>query len=98
DLDRFKQVNDTRGHATGDRLLVAVGASLRQATRGHAVVARVGGEEFLIAEATRDDDADALAERLRLAIATSSWDITASVGVACSRVSDDADTRALLTE
>lgn len=98
DLDRFKQVNDTLGHATGDRLLVAVGASLRRATRGDSVVARVGGEEFLIAEATTHDDADALAERLRLAIATSSWEITASVGVACRRVSDHADTRELLTE
>jgi len=98
DLDRFKQVNDTRGHATGDRLLVTVGASLRQSTRGRAVVARVGGEEFLIAEATRHDDAEALAERLRLAIASTSWGITASVGVACSRLTGDSGTRELLGE
>jgi len=98
DLDRFKQVNDTRGHAAGDRLLVAVAASLRQSTRGEAAVARVGGEEFLIAEATRDDDADALAERLRQAIASTAGSITASVGVACSRFDGEADTRELLGE
>ena len=98
DLDRFKQVNDTRGHAAGDRLLVAVAASLRQSTRGEAAVARVGGEEFLIAEATRDDDADALAERLRLAIASTAGEITASVGVACAQFSGEAGTRELLSE
>ncbi|MBB2990365.1 diguanylate cyclase (GGDEF)-like protein [Mycolicibacterium iranicum] len=96
DLDRFKLVNDTRGHSTGDRLLVAVAASLRHCTRGQAVVARVGGEEFLIAEASPRDDADAFAERLRIAIASSSWDITASVGVACGRVGAPADTRQLV--
>jgi diguanylate cyclase (GGDEF)-like protein len=98
DLDHFKRVNDTRGHATGDRLLVSVAASLRQATRGQAIVGRVGGEEFLIAEATREDDADALAERLRATIATSSWGVTASVGVVCARLNRDADTREILGE
>lgn len=83
DLDRFKQINDTRGHATGDRLLVAVGASLQQVTGEKAVVARVGGEEFLVAEVTHDDGADAMAERLRLAVEATSEDVTASVGVAC---------------
>lgn len=83
DLDRFKHVNDTRGHATGDRLLVAVAASLRQAAYIRAVVARVGGEEFLVAEVTAHDDADAMAERLRRAVAETDGGITASVGVAC---------------
>ena len=41
-----KQVNDTRGHATFDRILVAVADKLREAARGRGVVARVGGEEF----------------------------------------------------
>ena len=98
DLDRFKQINDTRGHATGDRLLVSIGGCLRHCARGEAVVGRVGGEEFLIAEVTRDDDAEALAERLRLAIASSSWGITASVGVACRRLPEGADTWELLGE
>lgn len=96
DLDRFKQVNDTRGHATGHRLLVTVGASLRQCARGRAIVARVGGEEFLIAEATRHDDADAPAERLRLA--STLLGITASDGVACTRFDGDSGTRELLGE
>ncbi|ADT99780.1 GGDEF domain-containing protein [Mycolicibacterium gilvum] len=96
DLDRFKQINDTRGHATGDRLLVSISGCLCHCARGEAVVGRVGGEEFLIAEVTRDDDAEALAERLRLAIASTSWGITASVGVACRRLNGDADTRDLL--
>ena len=91
DLDRFKDVNDTRGHATGDRLLVAVAASLRQAAYKHAVVARVGGEEFLVAEVTARDDADAMAERLRQAVADTDGGITASVGVACHVLDGDLD-------
>ena len=82
DLDRFKEVNDTRGHTTGDRILVAVGDKLRHATSGRAVVARVGGEEFLIAEMTQSGEAHAIAERLREAVAEIPWGATASVGVA----------------
>ncbi|MCC5986912.1 MAG: diguanylate cyclase [Pararhodobacter sp.] len=48
DLDRFKQVNDTLGHAAGDHVLVAVAAALRQSVRGNDLVARVGGDEFII--------------------------------------------------
>lgn len=82
DLDGFKQVNDTKGHATGDRILIAVGDNLRQASRSDAVVARVGGEEFLIAETTPGNEARATAERLRRAVAATPWQVTASLGVA----------------
>ncbi|HZP66834.1 MAG TPA: EAL domain-containing protein [Rudaea sp.] len=48
DLDRFKHVNDSMGHATGDRVLKAVGALLRNSVRDSATVARLGGDEFTV--------------------------------------------------
>lgn len=48
DLDDFKLVNDTRGHAAGDRLLVAVVRDLRRLVRPYDVVARMGGDEFMV--------------------------------------------------
>jgi diguanylate cyclase (GGDEF)-like protein len=46
DLDRFKPLNDTYGHAVGDRVLAAVGARLQQASDDRVIVARLGGDEF----------------------------------------------------
>jgi diguanylate cyclase (GGDEF)-like protein len=48
DLDHFKTVNDTYGHPAGDAVLAAFGAQLRQNSRATDVVARFGGEEFLV--------------------------------------------------
>ena len=63
DLDRFKEVNDSLGHAYGDRMLVEVAALLRAGARDTDVVARVGGDEFLIMLADLDvQDAPELAE------------------------------------
>lgn len=55
DLDRFKQINDTFGHATGDGVLKAVAELLRVSTRSTDVVARLGGDEFAIVLAQHDD-------------------------------------------
>lgn len=82
DLDCFKQVNDTRGHAGGDEVLKAVAAVLRRAAGGDAVVARIGGEEFCIASTTSDRHVHHLADRVCAAIGELPDGVTASVGTA----------------
>lgn len=69
DIDHFKKINDTYGHAAGDAVLAAVGRALMNVCRETDLVARYGGEEFsVIAPATRDDGLSALAERFRSAV------------------------------
>lgn len=71
DLDHFKQVNDEHGHAMGDRVLQVFAQQARQATREADVVARWGGEEFLIVmPETSAEGAALLVERLREALTT----------------------------
>ena len=65
DLDGFKAVNDSLGHAAGDELLVVVARRLRDAVRDSAVLARPAGDEFVLLEALADPgDVEPLAERL----------------------------------
>jgi diguanylate cyclase (GGDEF)-like protein len=82
DLDDFKTVNDTHGHAVGDQAIVAVAAALRQNLDGASVIGRIGGEEFLIGARLPSDKALAMAESVRAAIASTPFAVTASVGVA----------------
>ncbi|NKY36858.1 GGDEF domain-containing protein [Nocardia speluncae] len=85
DLDRFKTVNDTWGHRVGDTVLVRTARRLRDAAGEEAVVARTGGEEFVVAAPIPAADARAEAERLRLVVAAppaTAVEVTASVGVA----------------
>lgn len=69
DLDQFKRVNDSFGHAAGDEALERVGEALRLGKRSWDTAARVGGEEFaILAPDTDEHGAYILAERLRVAI------------------------------
>jgi two-component system cell cycle response regulator len=70
DIDHFKPINDTHGHAAGDRVLVEVARRFRAALRPSDLLARVGGEEFLLAlpDATAEE-AGLVAERLRRSVA-----------------------------
>lgn len=90
DIDRFKQINDEHGHETGDRALVEIARMLTQQSRTGDVLARWGGEEFILALPETDlAHASVLAERIRqgiagidLAGATGPIMLTASLGVA----------------
>jgi two-component system, cell cycle response regulator len=89
DVDHFKQLNDERGHLAGDEALKTLGQTLRAAVRKEDVVARFGGEEFVVlARETTLAGAKALAERIRRAVskARASFDgnelaLTVSIGV-----------------
>ena len=87
DLDKFKEVNDGLGHLEGDLVLARVGRLLEQKSRQSNVVARYGGDEFVVLmPETGVEQAQILAERLRLWMATdpmlSERQITGSFGVA----------------
>ena len=90
DLDRFKMVNDTYGHTTGDELLKQVGARLSELAGPKDLVARLGGDEFAFIKAVHDyeTDAGALAERITIALSRpfplsrATLQICASIGVA----------------
>ena len=85
DLDHFKRVNDELGHLVGDEVLVLASSGVREAIRSGDVLARAGGEEFIVV-ATGDVDRGAgeYADRVRLAVAeaASRYRVTASVGAA----------------
>jgi diguanylate cyclase (GGDEF)-like protein/PAS domain S-box-containing protein len=99
DLDNFKNVNDSLGHDTGDRLLQAAAQRLVKATRPSDTVARLGGDEFAILLEGIGSDTDA--ERVALPIAAAfnqpllvdgrETEASASIGVACSQPGDDAE-------
>ncbi len=81
DLDHFKVINDTCGHATGDEVLKMAAATLQANVRHDALLARYGGEEFVavVAVGTLADALQA-AERLRAAIENADWSTTLPMG------------------
>lgn len=98
DLDHFKQLNDRFGHATGDAVLVAVAATLRDGKRPDDLLARLGGEEFLLfLPELKTSEALSIAERLRQAIQDiqlhhqgADIPVSASIGVARVKRPDEA--------
>ena len=94
DVDHFKNVNDTYGHAIGDAVLRGIAARLRGSCRRYDTVGRFGGEEFIaVLPGCNGEAATDVAERLRAAVAskplhTSAGEIavTVSIGVASSEI------------
>ncbi|WP_138468917.1 diguanylate cyclase [Poseidonocella sp. HB161398] len=94
DLDRFKLVNDTYGHATGDQVLVETAARLAENVREQDLLARIGGEEFLIAMPETDlDNVRRAAARLRrvmadrpVAAGPERLAVTVSIGIAMADI------------
>nr|WP_276509984.1 GGDEF domain-containing protein [Niveibacterium umoris] len=86
DLDHFKQINDTYGHAGGDQVLVAVAAALRGTSRPQDIAVRYGGEELLLVlPGIALPQASLGAERLRRHVESLAPDgipVTCSIGVA----------------
>lgn len=90
DIDHFKEVNDTHGHPIGDKYLIHIAGCIASAVRESDMVARFGGEEFVvIAPNASLEEARTLAGRIRAAVAATPLDIgpihlanTVSVGVA----------------
>jgi two-component system cell cycle response regulator len=106
DVDRFKQVNDTRGHQAGDDVLREVAHRMKSVMRNYDAVGRYGGEEFVVVLPGCDGDgAFAQAERIREAVGTEPFQahgnvfgITCSLGVSWRDIAMPEDAGALIRE
>ena len=89
DIDRFKDINDSLGHAVGDQLLIAVSKVIKHSLRDEGMLSRLGGDEFLVVLPTRDvESAVSITERLLEAfklpiqVGEHSLEVTPSIGIA----------------
>ncbi|CAA7627647.1 Methyl-accepting chemotaxis protein [Candidatus Terasakiella magnetica] len=108
DLDGFKAINDSQGHAVGDTVLTVVAKRLHEVVRGNDLVARLGGDEFVVAipQLHREDDALAIASKIVdrvsevIQVGGVTLGVGASIGIAisprhgisCKELLDAADT------
>lgn len=90
DLDRFKQVNDTKGHLEGDRVLVAVSGAIRDTIRPDDLLARWGGDEFIVLARGEAEECVSLAHRIRMTLHENAG-VDASCGVARHLPGEDLD-------
>ncbi|GEO80512.1 hypothetical protein ROR02_06430 [Pararhodospirillum oryzae] len=104
DLDRFKPINDTLGHAVGDLVLQTVARRLRASLRASDTVGRVGGDEFVVVLEPVNDVSDAVtvARKLRrsvaLPIATEERDVSVSSSIGIALYPDHATTEVMLCQ
>lgn len=90
DLDDFKQINDQRGHLFGDAVLVKVAQEIRKLFRGQDIVARIGGDEFMVVmrgvtdELLLDQRCQQLEQILRNVFRSYNLSLTCSIGIALS--------------
>jgi diguanylate cyclase (GGDEF)-like protein len=85
DCDRFKQINDRHGHAVGDRVLQQIAAAMNQSTRNYDLVARTGGDEFVIVlPETAAEETHVVVERIQENLSQlmrdNNWDVSFSIG------------------
>jgi diguanylate cyclase (GGDEF)-like protein len=100
DVDYFKQINDEWGHTVGDKVLCAIADVIRQEARGGDLVARVGGEEFVILlSESGAEEADVMAQRVQERLARLEFgrrignlNLTASIGISSYIPEKDAQT------
>ena len=91
DLDNFKEVNDTKGHLLGDELIKTVAESLQKTFSENALVARIGGDEFVVLfyniadQLVVADRADKLCKSLEAEFAQKEYHVTLSIGIGFSK-------------
>jgi diguanylate cyclase (GGDEF)-like protein len=104
DIDKFKNINDTYGHAVGDEVLIKFADILKESQRKSDIVCRFGGEEFVILlPETNIEGAENVAQKIRektqatiLDISDTTLSFTASLGVSCVQINSEKNIEAAL--